>query len=99
MPLPGRRASPAGPLQVLRRYRIVGALGVPEDRDDPPAGAVVQELDAVDAARERLRIRLRVLRVIRAEHVRDVAEALHAAPDLALEETALLQHRPARRRI
>src|SRR5688500_19735045 len=99
MPTPARLASPAAALQVLRRDRIVGPLGVPEDRDDPPAGAIVQELNAVDAARERLRIRLRGLRVIRAEYVRDVAEPLRSAPDLAFEETTLLQHRPARSRV
>src|SRR5262249_3103742 len=54
--------------------------------------AVVHELDAVDAARERGGVRL-VAALVRGEDVRDVAEALHAPGDLLLVEALLLEVR------
>src|SRR5690554_684222 len=70
---------------------------VPEDRNDPPARAVVEELDAVDAPREGLGVRGRVQGLVGAEHVDDVAEAVLTASDLALEEAVALEARAGTR--
>src|SRR5690606_16187049 len=72
------------------RNPVVFPLAVPEDRDDPPARSVVEELDAVDAPGERLGIRGRAQGLVGAEHVGDVAEAVLASADLALEEAVAL---------
>src|ERR1043165_7261418 len=48
-------------------------LGLPEDADDPPAFAVVHELNAVDTAREGLWVVRFVAALIRAPGVDDVA--------------------------
>src|SRR5262245_11184548 len=79
--------------QILLRDWVVGALGIPEDRHDPPPRAVVHELEAVDAAGERLRIFLRATRFVRAERVRDVSERVRLAADLAFEEAILFEVR------
>src|SRR5678815_1591628 len=79
--------------QVLLRDRGVGSRGIPEDRHDPPPRAVVHELDAVDAAGERLRILLGVARFVGAEELRDVSERIRLAADLAFEEAILLEVR------
>src|SRR4029453_4200430 len=80
--------------QVLLREWVVGPLGIPEDRHDPPPRAGVHELNAVDAAGERLRVLLGATRLVGAERVRDGAERFRLAADLALEEPVLLEHRP-----
>jgi len=67
---------------------VVGALGVPEDADDPPAFAVVEELDAVDAAREGC-FAGGVAGFVAAEDLRDVAVGFDAVDDRAFEETIL----------
>src|SRR5215813_7310452 len=61
---------------VLWRDRVVGALAVPGERDDPPSGAVVHELDRMDAAVDRLGIPRRVARLERRKDLADFAEAL-----------------------
>src|ERR1044072_6744348 len=43
-------------LEIFFGWRRARRLGLPDDADDPPAFAVVHELNAVDAARERLRV-------------------------------------------
>src|SRR5690606_8653781 len=43
--------------QVGRRNRRVGGFGQPVDAENPPAASVVEQLDAVDPAHERLRVR------------------------------------------
>lgn len=68
--------------------RIVGPLFVPEDADDPPALAVIEELNAVDAAREG-RFAGVVARFIAAEDLRDVAEGFDAAVNGRFEKTVL----------
>lgn len=68
--------------------RIVGALFVPEDADDPPAFAVVEELKAVDSAREG-RIASVVAGLVAAEDLRHVAEDFDAAVDGRFEKTVL----------
>src|SRR5882672_8739458 len=61
-------------LQILRRNRIVRALGAPIDGHHPPPSAVVEQLNAVDAPRERLLVRGGTSRLIRAECVHETAE-------------------------
>src|SRR5262249_30893906 len=75
---------------------IAGALVVPRDREHPPAVAVVEELDAVDAADEGL-LAGRACELVRGEDVRDVSEDELAARDFDLEEGILLEHRRAGR--
>lgn len=52
-------------LQILLRDRIVGGLGLPEDREDPPTFTVINELETIDAAQERFFVGLAPKRVIR----------------------------------
>src|SRR5580765_707464 len=73
--------------QVGLRNRVVGALLVPNRRRDPPALAVPEKLDAVDAARQDRAVRL-LPRLVRREHVGNVAESLRDAVDLTLVEPA-----------
>src|SRR5688572_10729140 len=80
-------------LQVLRRDRVVRSLAIPVHRHDPPTLAVVQQLNAVDPARERLRVLGGTLRVVRAERVSHVAERVRLSADLALEEPVALEVR------
>jgi hypothetical protein len=68
--------------------RVVGALFVPKDADDPPALAVVEKLKTVDAAREGS-FAGGVARFVTAENLGDVAEGLNAIHDGVLEETVL----------
>lgn len=66
--------------------RIVGALFVPQDADDPPALAVVEELKAVDAACEGGFASV-VAGFVAAEDLSDIAKSLDAAADGRFEET------------
>ena len=94
----GPLSAPA-PRQILRRDRVVGALPQPVDGHDPPAGAVVQQLEGVDAAGEGFRIRLQPARLVGAERVRDDPVLLGDAVDLDLVEAVLLEAmRPSSRR-
>jgi len=68
--------------------RIIRALFVPEDANDPPALAVVEELKAVDAAREG-RFAEGVAGFVAAEDLGDVAEGFDAAVDGRFEKTVL----------
>ena len=68
--------------------RVIGALFIPENADDPPALAVVEKLKAVDAAREG-RFASGVARFVTAEDLSDVAEGLDAVHDRVFEETVL----------
>lgn len=68
--------------------RIIRALFVPEDADDPPALAVVEKLKAVDAAREG-RFAEGVAGFVAAEDLSDVAEGFDAAVDGRFEKTVL----------
>src|SRR5437764_15116055 len=68
---------------ILRRQRMLRVLGLPHDRDHVPALAVVEELKAVDAARERLPAFF-TPRLIGAKDVDDVGEALLLARQFAL---------------
>ena len=65
--------------------RVVGALFVPENVDDPPALAVVDHLDAVNAAGEG-RFAEGVAGFVAAENLRDGAEGLDVIDDGLFEE-------------
>src|SRR2546423_6245466 len=73
-------------LKIFFRERRLRRLGLPEDADDPPALAVVHQLDAVDAAREGLRVVGLVATFVCAPGVDDVAVGFDAARDLLLVE-------------
>src|SRR3954471_19626353 len=64
---------------------IARTLLVPLRIGDPPARAVVEELDRVHAPRDHRTV-LRVARLVRAVNVRRLAEAMSDSVDLALEE-------------
>src|SRR5690349_7676564 len=70
--------------------RLVGALGFPHDRRNPPALPVVMQEDGIDPPRERL-LALPVPAFVRAEHLRDVAPLIHASRHLVLKETLLFE--------
>src|SRR2546423_11897386 len=76
-------------LKILLRERRARRLGLPEDADDPPALAVVHQLYAVDAARERLRVVGLVSALVRAPSVDDMAVGFDAARDLFFVEALL----------
>jgi len=65
--------------------RIGGGFFVPEDAEDPPTRAVVEELNAVDAADEGL-VAGGVARFVAAEDLGDVAEAFDAVDDGGFKE-------------
>jgi hypothetical protein len=67
---------------------IIRALLVPEDVDDPPTLAIVEELKAVDATREG-RFAGVVVGFVAAEDLSDVAEGLDTAIDGRFEKTVL----------
>src|SRR5690606_41838113 len=78
--------------QVLRRQLQRFVLRLPHQRHDPPALAVVHELDGVDAAH-------RVVvagdgALVGTEHVGDVAELFGTSRQLLLGETTFDQERP-----
>src|SRR5260370_7768911 len=64
---------------------ICGGFFIPEDADDPPAGAVVEELDAVDASGEGLFVGSSA-GFVAAEDLGYVAEFLDAIRDGTLVE-------------
>src|SRR5437867_1319379 len=72
------------------RERVVRAFLVPEDADDPPAFAIVGQLDAVNAAGEG-RFTGGVAGFVAAEDLGDVAKRLDAADDRALEKAMLCE--------
>src|SRR6266851_8046178 len=67
---------------------IGGAFAVPEDVDDPVAVAVLEELEAVDAAGEGGGVCGVVARLVGAPDVDYVSELLDLVVDAALEEAA-----------
>src|SRR5690606_14532479 len=79
--------------QVLSRDRGVWRLVLPEDRDHPPAAAIIPELDAVDAPHEGLRVVGGPARLVGREDLDHVAELVGPTADLPLEEAVLLETR------
>ena len=63
-------------LEVSFGQRILFVLTLPEDRHNPPALAVVHQLNAVDTSLKRLRIIWSVARLIGTEDVSYLAEHL-----------------------
>src|SRR6266481_6766617 len=68
------------------RKGVGGGFFVPEDADDPPAGAVVEKLDAVDAAGEGLFVGSGA-GCVAAEDLGDAGEFLDAVGDGAFVES------------
>ena len=62
---------------------------LPVDGHDPPATAVVEQLNAVDSAHERFGIVAFVARLVRAPNMRDVTELLGATRNFLFEESIL----------
>src|ERR1051326_6560329 len=84
-----RMAASARPvLLVLRRNRRLRRFGLPHDANNEPSMAVVQELEAVDAAGERLPTLL-VPRLVGTENMRDVGVTLLRACAFTLKESLL----------
>ena len=66
-----------------------GTFLLPIDRRDPPAIAVVEQLNAVDPARERFGIIYIVARFVRAPDMRDMPELFGAPPNFFFEKSVL----------
>ena len=74
-------------LEIFLRNRVLSALVLPVDRQDPPAFAVVKELKTVDAAHERRGIVRIVARFVRAPNVRDPAKLFGVPRDFRFVKT------------
>src|SRR5579863_910716 len=83
--------------QKLRRQPVRGRFALPHDRHDPPPVSVEEQLETVDPALERGRVRGLVARFVRAEHLRNIGPALRFAGDLALVKAVPLEIRVAAR--
>ena len=68
---------------------MLRALVLPVNGHDPPAIAVVEQLDAVDSAHERFGIVVFVTRLVRAPDMCDVTELLAATRNFLFEESIL----------
>src|ERR1700730_14353030 len=80
-------------LQIFFRNRLRGILVLPVDRQNPPALAIVEKLNAVDSAHKRLRILWIVARLVCAPHVRDLTELLNTTLDFLFVESVFLESR------
>ena len=80
---------PFPPFPLLQRCLLV--LSLPEDRHNPPALAVVHQLDAVDATLKRLGVVWRVSRFIGAKDVRDLTKLFSLARGLSFVKTFFLR--------
>src|ERR1051325_620830 len=69
----------------MRGDRHVAAVAPPDHCADPPASIAAKHLNAVHSAIKRLAAS-RTVRLVRAQHMRDVAELARLAPDLSLPE-------------
>src|SRR5205085_1727329 len=68
--------------------RIVGAFLVPQDADNPPAAAIIEHLNAVDAACERSFTRS-VAGLVAAKDLSDISERFDAIHDRTLVKGVL----------
>src|SRR5215471_1008999 len=68
--------------------RIVGALLIPKDADDPPTSAIIEQLNAVDPAGERGLSRS-MAGFVAAEDLRDVSECFNPIHDGTFKESVL----------
>src|SRR5258708_18226786 len=76
-------------LEIFGRNRVLRALVLPVNRQDPPAFAVMKKLKAVDAAHERRGIAWIVTRFVRAPNVSDSAKLFGAPRDFCFVKTLL----------
>src|SRR5260370_6677962 len=74
-----------------------GILVLPVDRQNPPALAVVEKLNAVDSAHEWFRIVRVVARLVGAPHVRDLTKLLNTTRDFLFVESIFLENRVSSR--
>src|SRR6266481_876596 len=72
-------------LEIFRRNRVLRALVLPVNRQDPPAFAVVEKLKAVDATHKRRGIAWIVTRFVRAPNVSDSAKLFGAPRDILFD--------------
>src|SRR5579872_26713 len=77
--------------QVFCGNRIVSPLAVPENGYNPIPVTVLQQLKAIDPARERFLVARAVTGLVRCENVDQMAETLHLLGDSPLEETIALE--------
>src|SRR5947208_17199058 len=85
----GHRNSEGLWLEIFRRNRVIRALVLPVNRQDPPAFAVIKKLKAIDAAHERRRIARIVTRFVRAPNVSDSAKLFGAPRDFRFVKALL----------
>src|ERR1700685_4871468 len=76
----------------LRQW-IIPSFAVPQNTHHPPALAVIQHLDAIDAALKRFSAR-RIARLITTEHLRDISITLRPVHDRILIKGLALKHAP-----
>ena len=76
-------------LEIFLRNRVLRALVLPVNGQDPPAFAVIEKLKAVDAAHERRGIAWIVTRFVRAPNVSDPAKLFGAPRDFCFVKTLL----------
>jgi hypothetical protein len=69
-----------GPGNHFGRQRIIGSLFVPEDAQDLPAGTIIEELHAVDAASEEFFCG-NMARFVAAENLGHLAQSFNAIDD------------------
>ncbi len=77
------------PDKIFFRNWILCTFLLPIDVYDPPASAIVKQLDAVNSARERLRIVRVMTRFIDAPDVSDVSELFSASGNFLFERSVL----------
>src|SRR5229473_8501366 len=76
--------------------RIFSSLGLPENGDHPPARPIEKQLKTVDAAGKRRLLRI-VPRFVRAEHLHNIAVALHSPRRLFFVKAFFLKERSSAR--
>src|SRR2546430_17495420 len=73
--------------KVVRRKRVFGAFVLPINADDPPPRAIIEQLEAVDPAHERIGILGIVPRLVRAPDMSDSAKLLGSSHDFFFKKT------------
>src|SRR4029077_2673560 len=79
-------------LEIFLRNRVLGALVLPVNGQDPPAFAIIEELKAVDATHERRGVVFVMARFVCAPNVSDPAKLFGAPRDFCFVK-ALLKKR------
>jgi hypothetical protein len=73
---------------------MLWALMLPVNGHDPPAAAVVEQLNAVDSAHERFGIVVFVARLVPAPNMRDLTKLLGATRNFLFVKSVLRKIRP-----